>query len=556
MADSVSVYTLGMGGVDVDTDPVLMKDEQVRQAQNAEHRAVAGRKGAVGNRDGYARFITNPLDGAILGGIEMPVADTGGAPASGGGGNNTGDALPGVTGDNLGPGLTVDPSVNAGGSNPPGPGLGQDNLLFGGARLLLIGLEDTSVGTTRNGHGWFVTSKKGADNALISITGTNGAVIGPPGHPTDIIRPGGTDYVNHGQNPYTYANGKLVYGHSFVQVSTTSDVTRTHANLYVYDGINDSLVATFPHNELLPGENYRTSVVNVIVKYGDGNTVFVSLADSIPIAGGFTGYHGRIFKVTGLDTGVYVVTEQFNTAYAGNTVFTAGDKNTNSYVPYSMEFFGGFLWVGMWRGHFTLDQDQDPFVFKLNVETDPPLVSLYEFAIADHTSTKISDASVMKRFNGSLYVGTRTAYNKSGGTTAAFAQLYRLDPDTTFTAVYDLDTAFTGAAVLGNLVSSMAVFGTNLYFAVWNATAGDGAQIIKYDGTTFTSVLTLTNANSPLNLGIDDGVLYAFGRKAAGTNALYWTENGTSWTDVGSVMTVGGGAVNTPMNFLYGLDQS
>lgn len=557
-AGKLTVLNLGTGGVDVDTDPLLMKDENLRQAQNLEHRAISGRKGAIGTRSGFAQFITQALAGAVLGGIEMPVAGTGGAPPAGGGGGGTGTPIPHSSNDpgaNLGPGLTIDNSPNAGGSNPPGPNLGQGNLLFGGGRILLVGMHDTTVGGTQTGYGWFVFPRLANQAALISTTGSNGAVVGPPGHPVDVIRPGENDYNNHGQLAYTFANNVLFYSEAFARSTSTSDATRTKVKLRRYDGKTDTRVFTFPHNELMTGENYSSSIVSVIVKYGDGNTLYVAIADAKGIAGGATGYDGRVFQVSGLDSQNYSVTELFNSRYAGNGVGLVSDPTTNPYTPYALEFFGGNLWVGMYRGALLLDGDFDPYVFKLNVAGTPPLVPLSQQALSDHTTSGISDASVMKRYQGSLYIGTREAYNKTGGFTYQFAKLFRLDPDNTLTAVVDLGSYFSHTARSGNLVSAIDILGSNLYVAIWNSDSGDGAQVLKFDGTTWTSVLTVTNCNSALNLAVDDGVLYAYGRKTTSVNAIYVTTDGTSWTDQSANFTPGAAAKYQPMPFFYGVNQ-
>lgn len=559
MGDTIKIYDFGSGGVNVDGTPLQMSDNQLRLAQNAIHKILDGTAGALCLRNGYARFNLTRMEGSILGGIEMPVADSGGAPASGGGGGGTGTPIPNTNGDPIGPGTSIDPSVNAGGSNPPGPDLGQGNSLFGGARLILIGMNDNSLATTQNGNGWFVLPKGADQAALISYVGTNGAIVGPPGHPTDIVRPGGTDANNHGF-PYTTANGVLYYGEAFAQSSALTDAGREKTHLRRYDGVTDDRIVTFPHNELLPDSGaiaYRSAIVNVIVQYGDGNTLYVVIDDAQSAAAGGTGWAGRIFRVDGLDSRNYATTEIFNSLYAGNGVGFVSDRNTNSYTPYTVEFFGGSLWVGMWRGGLELDGDYDPFIFRIvgPQTSTPPDIPFNPQQVADHTLRGEQDVTAMKRFNGSLYIGTRCAYNKTGGFTFGFAQIYRLDPDFTFTQVYDLDTDFTHSAKTGNGVFALEEFNGNLYASVWNSDTGDGAKILKFDGATWTVVLTLTNTQRPLNLHVDEGILYAWNRASNSTNGMFVTTDGTSWTDQTSNMTPGPGAKYETMNFFYGVNQ-
>ena len=75
MASSLILYNLGASGVNVDTDPLTMKDDELRQAQNA-IRDPLGSDSGLRKRPGLAIFNTSLTGGTILGGIGVPIVNT------------------------------------------------------------------------------------------------------------------------------------------------------------------------------------------------------------------------------------------------------------------------------------------------------------------------------------------------------------------------------------------------------------------------------------------------------------------------------------------------
>lgn len=67
----LKISSPGSKGVDVDTDPLTMEDQELRLAQNAV-RDVSFTAG-LGKRPGLAVWTTTPASGAILGGIGVPL---------------------------------------------------------------------------------------------------------------------------------------------------------------------------------------------------------------------------------------------------------------------------------------------------------------------------------------------------------------------------------------------------------------------------------------------------------------------------------------------------
>jgi hypothetical protein len=544
---TLRVTQFGQGGVNVDANPLDMADNELRSSQNAEHTGLSGRKGGLSTRQGLAQFNTSRLSGAVLGGIEMPVAGTGGAPAAGGGGNNTGSPIPGITGDNLGAGLTIDSSTNVGAATPPSEPLGQSGVLFGGSRLLLIGRhdDDLNVLSKQTGYGWYLTSKECQDDALKITSGSGGCVVGPFGFPVDSTprySPASdtADSVNHGQQGYAEANGVLYYGAAF---DTAFDVNPTKATLRRYDGHTDSLVCTFPHNNYLVTAvaSFKTSVSCVLVKYADGNVCYVAVLDKefgIPAY-----FHGRIFKVTGLDAGNYALTEIFNSLNPANGAPFVS-SHTTGFAPYVLENFGGNLWFGMWRGHQILDSDLDPYIVQLQGSG----FVIANNVSADHSSTKLSDVSCMRPFQGSLFFGYRVHSNDTGGYTPQFAKIMKLDPDGTLTE--SLNTDDGGTAADTNAAAAMRLFGGNLYATLFNPSSPSTASVKKFDGASWTTVLNFASLGVPLNLGVDDGVLYTWGE-----DILYSSLDGITWTNRSAHLNANMDSHDHPMSALYGVDQ-
>lgn len=70
----LKVYALGTLGVNVDSDPISLKDQELRLAQNV-IRDPLGSDSGVRKRPGLGAFNTNVASGTILGGIGVPVID-------------------------------------------------------------------------------------------------------------------------------------------------------------------------------------------------------------------------------------------------------------------------------------------------------------------------------------------------------------------------------------------------------------------------------------------------------------------------------------------------
>lgn len=74
MADKLSIYNLGQGGVVVDKSSLHNDDMELRQAQNA-IRDPLGIEGGLKNRPGLEKFNSVAAAGAVLGGTGVPLTN-------------------------------------------------------------------------------------------------------------------------------------------------------------------------------------------------------------------------------------------------------------------------------------------------------------------------------------------------------------------------------------------------------------------------------------------------------------------------------------------------
>lgn len=258
MADGIKLYTLGQLGVIIDPNPLSpsLPVDSLRNAQNATHDPRRGRGGALVKRQGLIQFNINSAGGAILGGIAMPVAGTGGAPvvaASAGFPGFTGDTSTGTAagaGSQVTAAGTVTLGTGAPGNTTGGAprygsggaaGFNGGATLFNGARLVNIGFID-NTDSNAGGEGWFVTSAGVNNSASIAPAGATapGVIYSFP--PTTVFPTVvGLPCAFYGVNGYFYyANAHTQHtsaSTNFVGSGTTTSGTVSSATGLVIGGI-------------------------------------------------------------------------------------------------------------------------------------------------------------------------------------------------------------------------------------------------------------------------------------------------------------------------------
>jgi hypothetical protein len=71
---TLKIYSLGSMGINVDSDPISIKDQELRLAQNA-IREPLGNDSGLRKRPGLGVFNSSVLAGSVLGGIGVPLQD-------------------------------------------------------------------------------------------------------------------------------------------------------------------------------------------------------------------------------------------------------------------------------------------------------------------------------------------------------------------------------------------------------------------------------------------------------------------------------------------------
>ncbi len=74
MSSVLKIYDLGSLGVNVDSDPISIKDQEFRLAQNT-IRDPLGDDSGIRKRPGFASFNGSLASGEVLGGVGVPLID-------------------------------------------------------------------------------------------------------------------------------------------------------------------------------------------------------------------------------------------------------------------------------------------------------------------------------------------------------------------------------------------------------------------------------------------------------------------------------------------------
>ncbi len=537
----IKIFTLGNTGVVIDQQVLnpATPDDSLKFAQNTTHDPRKGRSSAITKRPGLARFNTEFAGGVILGGIPMPVAGFGGAPASGGGAIvGTGDEDNGSsigTGDMRGaPGAPFDGGVAT--TTPAGAGIfgggsGGSGTIFSGARLFLVGRlgSDATVGQ-EGGSGWYVSSKGLADTATIRITpGPPIAVYDFPPTAEFLAAWGaGPSCVdNIGTTGLYYA---AAYGNQVDGTNKTIQITPgVRGNpIRNTNGGTDILVATIPVGStramdtfpvVVPPGSIRSAIT--FMHYGVDGFIYVGVKDKYN-GQSTAGSIGRVFRLSPL-TGALT---EWIMLQSGE-----GDGHTFEHIPYCGCFFDGYLYVGTFPDAINESAD-------LRATNGTAVAPALGGSFAPTGSaTNYAFHSSLAIYNGRLFLGTGV-----WETTPHFAAVWSRQPGTPpvgFSPWTETFVTSGGVATNGNYVPSMAVFNGALYAQYYNP-SGPTAKVYKIAAnnpgdplsTSFTVTTSLAAMNGiPHYLVVDDGVLYAIGAGDTFATSAWVTTDGTTWTE-------------------------
>ncbi len=339
-------------------------------------------------------------------------------------------------------------------------------------------------------QGWWTSTDAFASAASI-ITG------GTPANPRDLTKLGNflvdERYSGHAG---CVCNNTIYYaGDDYIQYPSANHAAPT---IRKFDGTTDIEVCRIPPNVDVGATTNAFSITSMLTVKGK---IYVATFDgdiSVPD----TSYKGSVFELDPI-TG--------NLRRLGTTI-TGG-------VPYCLASHLGKIWVG--TRQFDTSQDFQGKVYSLRPETD--LAWTLELTAGATYASILS----LQSYRGEMFAGleARTAVN---------AVIKKRDITGAWTTV---ETG-TGTSIL-NGYSALTVFNDALYAAYWNNTGGI-SFIRKFDGTTWSTVLTMTSGNQFYHaFAIFNGVMYVIATHTLSnsTGLLQKTSNGTSWTDVTARLT-------------------
>ncbi len=505
----ITIRAMGASGVNVDTDPLLLSDSELRDSQNLYQKTSDAQAGGLRNRPGFTTFIAGQLSGPVLGGIGMAVKQV--ARATGAGPGGTGGTGPGDGGPpgGTGPG-TSGPGPGTGPWTPPGP-------RFGGARLVVVGRGTFSNAVTQRGDSWFINSENWADTAIVnsgpaSGTGPNVHIFNPDAGPPDIAA-----------GPAGAVLGGYLYYAAGINTSTGNQrpqIRRTN-------GFLDEKVVTVPRNS---GSTGTDQTINQMHAAEDGNIWFTEMTRG-------AANKSRLFK---LNPNTKALTAATLTSYDATQVGSGA-------ALYALGSYNGRIIVGTYSDAATGTAVLWPVLPTASGGIEDLGIGSLSFGPPPERNI-----GCIQNFDQTLYVGTGLA-STTGITGSSNIYQMSITATGTWTATSVVTGSATGAS--GNYFPSMCVFKSKLYATYYNP--GLVSIVYQYDGTTWTGVQTLnTGSARRLFLFVDKDTLYSVGpgNDSTGAPAMYSTTNGTSWTT--RTANFPSGSAVQPVPVVFGFEQT
>ena len=544
----IGIYTLGHSGLVVDPNFLepLLTDDSLQFAQNATHDPLAGHGGGLRKRPGLRQFNATSLGAAILGGIQMPVAGTGGAPAPSGS-NSIDDPSDssgtGGTGSSVGsgsgtgaPGATTDGGVaqttGSAGASGFGGGAGGVGTVFSGRRLIIIGRDDGTNGN-QLGEGWYKTTALYGTDTPVSLTSP-----GPPTIPANpgLAPPAGAS--GDGGPGLLGDNMGLLFGGWFYFAQVKALTGDNRITILRTNGVTTQTVCTIPRNPSSlawqdPDGTDTTEIQNVMSFHGGSNgLLYIVVQDKYNNIG--QDDPGKVGSVYAYDPNSQALTVIVQPASP------ATDRLINQVQLFTLNVGGAlgsagpYLFVAEFVGAIDTPATISAWLpngFKQN-----------GLGVSDYAGISSQDAfTCMTQYNGRLWAGTRT-----NSATPVLPSLLTRDPNQPIGSS-SAWTVYAGATVgLPSITNSnyssytsMAVFGTTppiLYAAYYNEHTSTSyifsVTPANYGAlnTTYTFTQVFSAVTPPIILHVDNGILFAIATGGFGaTNKIYSAPDGVTW---------------------------
>ncbi len=535
----IDTFTMGHSGVVLDMHPLepSLPEDSLHSAQNATHDGSRGRGGAIVKRPGLRRFNLAAAGGAILGGIPMPVAEFGGAPVSGGGGNTYDDSgvpeapLPDPLGvePTTGPGVIDDSLIsNPGGAETPtyAPPGAPTAFIAPGAfngRLVAFG----RVGTTSSsGEGWWINTRGWIDTPQVLTA--PGPPLAYPSRPNLKLSAAastvGPLFCLDASKQWTYYQKDSGDGGTS---TTARQIRRTN-------GATDQLVGTFAATSTNPDSGYNRWCA-LHISFGSDGYVYVATRDTIG-NDAETNWRSRILKVNPANFA-------FETLYTSSLHYIKCVHARFGNIGGSARIFYGSYNATINNGCKIMVSDASGAAF---TEDNNGSTGLLDF----------DAVTCFAEYNGRLFCGFRM--NETTPITSLFASRSPTKL-TTDASAWNFNTGLSSMITgNGSFVTHMLPWRDGkLYVSVFDYVGGKTAIFAVQASDTsdpenlvFTSTLvhSITGAGAvplylwddPADPNYDNGYLYAVGGDGFGNGGkVYVTQDGITWTTRTALATGG-----------------
>ena len=332
--------------------------------------------------------------------------------------------------------------------------------------------------------GWAYSTDAFA-TAASTVTGN-----GPPGEP----RAKGED-PSRTTSPEIWGRAACIYNNKIYFARSRLLGSGGPPTIWVWDGSVEREVCRLPNNAGSASTMEPKVILDMVV---EGDYIYLSTWHSGQTPGPAADLLGDVFRFH-IPTGAL---EQLGAR------FPAG------FLPVTLCFHANRLWAGTWSDSITASGRV--YFIRPGIDTDWTL---------DHTTTASQGEVIsLATYKGLLYAATQGR---------SLAGLVKVRSQAGVWTTSDTGSAATAL----NGYYSLLVFGDNLY-ATYSDVSGLTWSIRKFDGTSW-STATSAAVLGEFYLFANNSVMYAFRVTRSGSDALYTTPDGTTWTDRSSSTSSG-----------------
>lgn len=288
--------------------------------------------------------------------------------------------------------------------------------------------------------------------------------------------------------------------------------------LRVWDGITDRELIKIPPNPFTEPQALGSFSGVIGVMLMDGPHLYFHSADGHGLGESSGLLNGRIFRYD-FSTGALL---QIGQGYGQDSGLLTGTGQAGA-MPLSLAMHQGSLFMSLSPISTGSGERENVYYIRPGVDS----TWTFDTGLPNNSNESVSS---LASYKGLLYVGT----TQLSGTVRASSLYVR-----SAAGVYTASTTTGAGLATANGFPALKVFGDNLYASVVDQNVDpllNSSYIKKFDGTTWSTVLTMESGVAGLRRGIamvvQDGRLYVLATDNGTDAHVYHTANGTSWTDL------------------------